>query len=172
MDELDPNAGFSLTSPLPYVLVTSVDSEGRPNVMGVSWMTKLSFEPFLMAVSIGRKRYSHDLIKAQGEFAICYPSAEQQKAAMYCGSHSGRCEDKFARTGLVAVPSKKIRPPTIEGSTVAFECRLVQSLEVGDHTLFIGEVVAVTGDPQRPSHIFVTTGRKLMAMDQNGDIKA
>ena len=89
MDEIDPNAGFSLTSPLPYVLITSIDSEGRPNVMGASWVTKLSFEPFLMAVSVGHKRYSHGLIKNSGEFVICYPSAEQEKQAMYCGFHSG-----------------------------------------------------------------------------------
>jgi len=170
MDELDPNVGFSLTSPLPYALVTSVDSEGRPNVMGASWVTKLSFEPFLMAVSIGHKRYSHDLIKNCGEFVICYPSAEQEKEAMYCGWHSGRYENKFARSGLVAVPSKKVKPPTVDGCTVAFECKLVQTYEVGDHTLFIGEVVTVTGDPERPKHIFVTTGTRSMAMDQKGSM--
>jgi len=171
MDELDPNVGFSLTSPLPYVLVTSVDDEGRPNVLGVSWVTKLSFEPFLMAVSIGHSRYSHDLIKRGGEFVICYPSAEQEKQAMYCGTHSGKCEDKFARSGLVPTPSKKVRPPTVDECTVAFECRLVQSHEVGDHTLFVGEVVAVTGDTERPRHIFVTTGTRPMAMDQKGKLE-
>jgi flavin reductase (DIM6/NTAB) family NADH-FMN oxidoreductase RutF len=168
MDELDPNVGFSLTSPLPYVLVTSVDGEGRPNVLGVSWVTKLSFEPFLMAVSIGHSRYSHDLIMRGGECVICYPSAEQEKQAMYCGSHSGKREDKFACSGLAAVPSKKVKPPTVDGCTVAFECKLVRSQEVGDHTLFVGEVVAVTGDTDRPRHIFVTTGIRSMAMDQKG----
>jgi flavin reductase (DIM6/NTAB) family NADH-FMN oxidoreductase RutF len=170
MDEIDPNAGFSLTSPLPYVLITSIDSEGRPNVMGASWVTKLSFEPFLMAVSVGHKRYSHGLIKNSGEFVICYPSAEQEKQAMYCGFHSGRCEDKFARTGLTAVPSKKVRPPTIDGCTVAFECKVVQSHEVGDHTLFVGEVVTVTGDPSRSRHVFVTTGPTALSIDQKGNL--
>lgn len=169
MDELDPNVGFSLTPPLPYVLVTSVDSEGRPNVMGVSWVTKLSFEPFLMAISIGHGRYSHDLIKNCGEFVICYPSAGQEEQAMYCGTRSGRREDKFAQTGLVAIPSKSVRPPTVYGCTVAFECRLVQSHEVGDHTLFVGEVVAVTGHPERQGHIFVTSRQKPIVMDQKGN---
>lgn len=168
MDELDPNTGFSLTSPLPYVLVTTVDDEGRPNVMGASWVTKLSFEPFLMGVSIGHKRYSHDLIRRCGEFVICYPSAEQEKEAMYCGHHSGRSGDKFTQSGLVAVPSRKVRPPSVEGCTVAFECKLVQSHEVGDHTFFVGEVVAVTGDTNRPKHVFVTTRTQPLAMDQEG----
>jgi flavin reductase (DIM6/NTAB) family NADH-FMN oxidoreductase RutF len=57
MDELDPNLAFSFTSPLPYTLVTSADREGHPNVMGVSWVTKTSFSPFLMVISIGHCRY-------------------------------------------------------------------------------------------------------------------
>jgi flavin reductase (DIM6/NTAB) family NADH-FMN oxidoreductase RutF len=169
MDELDPNVAFSLTSPLPYVLVTSIDAVGRPNVMGVSWITKASFSPFLMVVSIGHGRYSHGLIKDCGEFVICYPSAEQEKGAMYCGTHSGRGRDKFASCGLVPVPSRKVRPPTIEGCTVALECRVVDSHEAGDHSLFVGEVVAATGDRDKPAHLFATTGARMISMDQKGD---
>ncbi|MDW5563249.1 MAG: flavin reductase family protein [Methanomassiliicoccus sp.] len=172
MEDIDSNVGFSMTSPLPYVLVTSADKEGRANVLGVSWVTKLSFDPFLMAVSIGHTRYSHDLIKNSGEFVICYPSAEQSKQALYCGFHSGRCEDKFARSGLAATPSRKVKPPTIEGCTVAFECRLFDSHEVGDHTLFVGEVVAVTGDPERPYHTFVTVGQRPIAMGPKGNVRS
>lgn len=170
MDEIDPNLGFSMVSPLPYILITSVDNEGRPNVMGASWVTKLSFEPFLMAVSIGHRRYSHDLIKRCEEFVICYPSAEQMKAALYCGFHSGRCDDKFAKTGLVPIPSRKVKPPTVDGCTVAFECKLVQSHEVGDHTLFVGEVVAVTGDPEKLMHIYVNSSSRPLALDHEGHI--
>lgn len=170
MDELDFNAGFSLTSPLPYVLVTSVDGEGRPNVMGASWVTRISFEPFLMAVSVRHDRYSNGLIKNCREFVICYPSAEQEKEAMYCGTHSGRLEDKFARTGLVALESKKVRPPTVDECTVAFECRLAQVHEVGDHTLFVGEVVTVTGNPARSRHVFATTGKTPLCINQKGNL--
>ena len=170
MDELDFNTGFSLTSPLPYVLVTSVDDEGRPNVMGASWVTRISFEPFLMAVSVRHDRYSNGLIKSCKEFVICYPSAEQEKSAMYCGTHSGRREDKFAQTGLAASPSKKVRPPTVGECTAAFECKLVQAHEVGDHTLFVGEVVAVTGNPARSKHVFATTGKAPLSLDQKGNL--
>jgi flavin reductase (DIM6/NTAB) family NADH-FMN oxidoreductase RutF len=168
MDSIDPDRAFSLTSPLPFVLITSIDGEGRPNVMGASWVTKTSFVPFLMAVSIGHRRYSHDLISRSGEFVICYPSAEQEKAAVYCGTHSGRRENKFAAAGLRAVPSMKVRPPTVEGCTAALECKVVSSFPTGDHTLFVGEVLATTGDLSRGRHLFATTGSHMVALDQQG----
>jgi flavin reductase (DIM6/NTAB) family NADH-FMN oxidoreductase RutF len=170
MEPLDFDVGISLTSPLPYVLVTSIDGEGRPNAMGASWITRVSFDPFLMLVSVGKKRYTHKSIIEQGEFVICYPSAEQEKGAMYCGSHSGKEGDKIARSGLEATPSAKVKPPTIKDCTVAFECKVVCQYDAGDHTLFIGEVVAVTGDTTRMKHLFVTTRTKTVAMDQKGNL--
>lgn len=170
MEPIDIDIGVSLTSPLPYALVTSVDGEGRPNAMGASWVTRVSFKPFLMMVSVGKQRFSHKSISEQGEFVICYPSAEQEDGAMYCGMHSGKKGDKIALSGLVTVPSIKVKPPTINDCTVAFECKLVCAYDAGDHTLFIGEVVAVTGDPSRTKHLFVTTRTKMVAMDQKGNI--
>jgi flavin reductase (DIM6/NTAB) family NADH-FMN oxidoreductase RutF len=168
MDELDPNLAFSFTSPLPYTLVTSADREGHPNVMGVSWVTKTSFSPFLMVISIGHCRYSHSLIREGGEFVICYPSAEQEKAAQYCGGHSGRSEDKFACAGLVPIASKRVRPPTVDSCTVALECQVVSSHETGDHTLFVGEVVAATANRTKARHLFATTGSRMVSLDQKG----
>jgi flavin reductase (DIM6/NTAB) family NADH-FMN oxidoreductase RutF len=89
---------------------------------------------------------------------------------MYCGTHSGKNGDKIVRSGLVAVPSTKVKPPTIGDCTVAFECKLVCAYDAGDHTLFVGEVVAVTGDPDKMKHLFVTTRTKMVAMDQKGSI--
>ena len=170
MEPLDPDTGVSMTSPLPYALITTVDREGRSNAMGASWVTRVSFKPFLMMVSVGKQRLSHRSIHEQGEFVICYPSAEQEKGALYCGTHPGHAGDKIARAGLVAVPSTKVRPPTIGDCTVAFECKVTCEYDAGDHTLFVGEVVAVTGDLNRAKHLFVTTRSKMVAMDQNGNV--
>jgi flavin reductase (DIM6/NTAB) family NADH-FMN oxidoreductase RutF len=138
--------------------------------MGVAWITRVSFKPFLMMVSIGKTRFSHKAISEQKEFVICYPAADQEKGALYCGSHSGKSGDKIARAGLTAVPSTKVRPPTIKDCTVAFECMVVSAYDAGDHTLFVGEVVAVIGDPARQRHLFVTTGSKMVEMDQKGTL--
>ncbi len=170
MDPIDFDTGISLTSPLPYALVTSIDGEGRPNAMGVAWLTRVSFSPFLMMASIGKNRYSHSGIAQNKEFVICYPAADQEKGALFCGTHSGRDGDKLSRSGLTVAPSTKVRPPTIQDCTVALECKVVSAYDAGDHTLFIGEVVAVTGSPLRPKHLFVTTGSKMVAMDSKGNL--
>jgi len=168
MKPLDPDTGAGMTAPLPYVLITSVDGEGRPNAMGAAWVTRVSFSPFLMMVSIGKDRYSRKLIGETGEFVICYPSAGQEKGAMYCGTRSGKKGDKIARSGLETVPSAKVRPPAIKDCTAALECKVVGEYEAGDHILFVGEVVAVQGDPTRPKHLFATAEYKLVAMDPEG----
>jgi flavin reductase (DIM6/NTAB) family NADH-FMN oxidoreductase RutF len=170
MEPLDVDSAISLAAPLPYALVTSVDGEGRPNAMGVAWITRVSFSPFLMMVSIGKSRYSHKSIEETKEFVICYPAADQEKGALYCGTHSGKVGDKLAKSGLATLPSTKVLPPTIRDCTVALECKVVSAFDAGDHTLFVGEVVAAAGSPDRPKHLFVTTGRKMVAMDNKGNV--
>jgi len=73
------------------------------------------------------------------------------KEVLYCGTHSGRDVDKFKETGLVAVPAKNVRPPLIEECVANFECRVVGEIETGDHTIFVGEIVAahVSGEKKR-----------------------
>jgi flavin reductase (DIM6/NTAB) family NADH-FMN oxidoreductase RutF len=68
------------------------------------------------------------------------------------------------------VPSKIVKPPIIDGSTVAFECRVIKKVETGDHTLYIGKVVAVHGSPDRPKHLYSIHYRKLVSIDSKGNV--
>jgi len=119
-----------------------VDFEGKPNIISLGWCMPTSFDPPMMAISVGKTRYSHQLISESGEFVVAFPSEEMGEEVLYCGTHSGRDVDKFKETGLVAVPAKKVRPPLIEGCVANFECRVVGEIETGDHTIFVGEIVA------------------------------
>lgn len=56
--------------------------------------------------------------------------------------------DKFKETGLTPIPSLEVRPPRIEECFGHLECRVVQSITCGDHTLFVGEVVATSADAE------------------------
>jgi flavin reductase (DIM6/NTAB) family NADH-FMN oxidoreductase RutF len=170
MENIDNNSAIGLMKPIPYVLVTSLDKEGKPNALGVAAVSMISRSPFLIIVSIAHGRYSHEGIAYHKEFVVCYPSAEQEKGAMICGTKSGRDGDKLDKAGLVIVPSLKVKPPTIKDSTVAFECKLYDSHVAGDHTLFIGEVVAITGTPGKEKHLFLDRNYKPFAMDQNGKV--
>ena len=77
-----------------------------------------------------------------------------KNGAWLCGEKSGRDIDKFKETGFRTVSSKIVKPPIIEGSTVAYECKVVDKLETGDHTLYIGKIVAIHGTPEKPSHLY------------------
>ena len=83
---------------------------------------------------------------------------------------SGRSVDKFAEANLTATPSKLVRPPIIDGSTVAYECKVAHEMEYVNHTLYNGEVVAVHGDPDRAKHLCSIHYRKLVSLDRTGGV--
>ena len=165
MKELSKDEAITLCSPLPFVLVTANDEHDRPNAIGVSWVTITSWDPWLFVVSVGPERYSHRCIEHSGEFVINYPSEGMAEAAWKCSTQSGQKIDKFREFGLEALPALVVRPPRIEGSTVCIECRVVDRLTTGDHTLFVGEVVATSGDPDAPRHLYCIHYTRLVSLD-------
>jgi flavin reductase (DIM6/NTAB) family NADH-FMN oxidoreductase RutF len=164
MQDLNESEAIALTAPFPYALVTSLDKNGRPNAMGVAWATRTSFEPFLLLISIDHRRYSHEGIQMHKEFVLNYPSEDQTDAAWICGTKSGRHGDKIKLAGLKLVDSTAVKVPTIEGATVAFECKVLDQFETGDHTVFIGKVVGTSGNPDKPKHLYVSSKHKLFGM--------
>ncbi len=165
MQELTQNDAIILTTPMVYSLVTSLGRDGKPNALGVSWVTRTSFDPFLVMISIDHSRYSHAGIDLHKEFVLHYPSAEQAQAAWLCGVKSGRDTDKIREAGLTLIDSLNVRVPTIADVTVAFECKVVGQFETGDHTVFVGEVVATRGDPDRAHHLFVNSKYEFFSLD-------
>ena len=170
MREVTLDIAIELGSPYPYTLVVTVNKQGKPNVMGLSWWTFTSLQPPMIAISVGHARYTHECIEANREFVLCFPSKEQGKAAWQCGIKSGRKTDKFAETGLTTNPAKVVRPLIIEKATLAYECKVVGVLECGDHTLYNGEIVFVHGNPELAEHIYSVHYRKLISIDSQGNL--
>jgi flavin reductase (DIM6/NTAB) family NADH-FMN oxidoreductase RutF len=168
MKTLTPEEAFARSAPMVYTVVTCLDELGRPNALGVSWVTRTSRDPFLMLVSIDHTRYSHAGISQNREFVINYPTKDQEKGALVCGMSSGRDIDKTVASGLSFVGSEKVRCPTIDNSAVSFECRVVGELETGDHTVFVGEVVASKGHPDEQKHLFVTDNFTMITLGNEG----
>jgi flavin reductase (DIM6/NTAB) family NADH-FMN oxidoreductase RutF len=165
MQTLTPHQGGALAAPMIYSLVTSLDTNGRPNALGVSWVTRTSLDPFLLTISIDHSRYSHAGIDFHKEFVVHYPTAEQAEAAWFCGTRSGRDMDKIKEAGLSLTDSVAVQVPTIEGVTVAHECKVVGQFETGDHTVFVGEVVATRGEPQKAEHLYVTSKYEFFGLE-------
>jgi len=128
------------------VLVTCNDDTEKTNIITLAWHTPISRKPPLYGISIAPKRFSHALIKKSKEFVINFIPYSLNKEAQFCGTHSGRSTEKLCKTGLTLAPSKKLSTPLIKEGYAHLECNLVTSASYGDHTLFVGEVIAVSTD--------------------------
>jgi flavin reductase (DIM6/NTAB) family NADH-FMN oxidoreductase RutF len=137
---------YQYSFPMRTVLVTCNDEQGKTNAITIAWHTPVSIKPPLYAVSMAPSRYSHSLIMATKEFVVNFIPYSLVEKAHFCGKHSGRTVDKIDETQLTLSPSKSVKVPFIEEGYAHLECKLVQNLTAGDHTLFIGEVVAVQAD--------------------------
>ena len=135
----------TLPMPAPVWVIGSYDTAGRANGMTASWAGICNSTPPCVYAAIRRSRYTYDNIVARQAFTVCVPSAAYVKEADYLGIASGRDEDKFARAGLTAVAGEKVDAPYIAQFPVAMECRVRQTVDLGSHTVFIGEVLDVTG---------------------------
>lgn len=137
---------WRLLYPLPLVLVTSMGKKGKPNIIPLAWSMPISFKPPLIAIGVAGKRFSHELIGDSGEFVVNIPPRELLDQVLFCGSTSGRSVDKFKETGLTSLLSKKVRAPGIKECVAHLECKLSEKFQPGDHTVFVGEVVACSVD--------------------------
>ncbi len=130
----------------PVVLITS-KAYGKDNIVTIAWNTTLSHNPMLVGIAVSRENYSNCMIKKGKEFVINIPGADLKDKVKYCGSVSGEEIDKFERAGLTKISASKVKPPLIQECLGHVECKLIKSIEFGDHTFFIGKVVAASAVP-------------------------
>jgi flavin reductase (DIM6/NTAB) family NADH-FMN oxidoreductase RutF len=90
--------------------------------------------------------YTYGNILERKAFTVNIPSESLIHEAAYVGRSSGRDVDKFSRAGLTPVKSVLVDAPYIEEFPLVIECRLKQAIELGSHTMFIGEILDVKAD--------------------------
>jgi len=136
----------TLLYPAPVVLVGSYDGIGRPNAMTAAWAGICCSLPPCIAVSLRKATYTYGNIMARKAFTVSVPSEDHVIQADYLGMASGKDVDKFAACGLTPVKSEVVDAPYVEECPLVLECMLVQSMEIGLHTQFIGEILDVKAD--------------------------
>jgi flavin reductase (DIM6/NTAB) family NADH-FMN oxidoreductase RutF len=140
------SATSTVFAPQLVGLVTTVDRANKPNVATFAWVMSTSHKPELIAVSVAKTRYTHECLMMTKEFVINLPTKELLKAVWTVGTLSGRNVDKFHVSGLTPTLSEVVAPPRIAECPTHVECRTVDTVETGDHTIFVGKVVAKSGD--------------------------
>ena len=141
---ISPDEAQDCFSGFPVVLGSVGGS--KDNVITLAMCHVFSFRPALLGVGIAPKRFSHALFKESKDFAINIPDKKMLRAVEICGSKSGRKVDKFEAAGLTKEKAEKIGSPLVSECPVNIECVKVKEIETGDHTWFIGEVVAARRD--------------------------
>ena len=132
--------------PLPAVMVSVADKEGKPNIITVAWAGTVCTNPPMVSISVRPDRYSYHCIEETGEFVINLTTKKLTYATDYCGVRSGRDVDKFKEMHLTALPAKEVSAPLIGESPVCLECKVKQTLPLGSHTMFVADVVSVSVD--------------------------
>ncbi len=134
--------------PSPAALITSVDGDGKPNVLTLAEVFNISIaNPVIVGIAIRQATYSYGLIVESREFVINLPTAGMLEQVDKCGSVSGRDGfDKFSEFGLKQLPAAEVQAPLIKQCPVNIECRVRDVVEIGDHDLITGDVLAVHVD--------------------------
>lgn len=130
-----------LILPAPLFLVGSYDHAGRPNIMTAAWGGICSSQPPSIAVSIRKSRWTYAAILERKSFTVNIPSRRLSAQTDFAGIHSGADTDKFAALNLTPLPAEHVDAPCVAECPIVIELALRQTVELGSHTQFIGEIM-------------------------------
>ena len=151
--------------PEQIVIAIARDSKGNHNPITLGWTMIVSGTPPMMAIAVGKPRWSMEAIRSAGEFVIAFPSEGQRDQTMLFGTKSGRDMAKLAESGAATIPAAEIDSVLLADAVANFECRLAGEMEAGDHIIFVGEVVASHRNPDRPNRLYtVGPGYKMAGL--------
>jgi flavin reductase (DIM6/NTAB) family NADH-FMN oxidoreductase RutF len=125
----------------PVVLVTAgtMDISG---LMAAAWAIPVSHKPSKVCVSIAPKRYTASLISKYKEFSLNISTIDIKNKVLHCGSVSGKDVDKFESAKLTKFSSQIIKAPLVSECVAHIECKVSNEIEVGDHVIYVGDVVS------------------------------
>src|SRR3990172_3470950 len=115
---------YQLIEPGPVVMVTS-SLKGKANIMTMSWLTMVDFEPPLIAAVISNQNHSFAMIKKSKECVINIPTVELAQQVVDVGNTSGAKVDKFKKFNLTAILASHVDAPMIGECYANLECNVV-----------------------------------------------
>ena len=116
--------GSVLLAPVPAALITCGTME-KSNIITIGWTGIINTHPPITYISVRPDRYSHDIIKENGEFAINLTTSAMCRKTDFCGVKSGRDTDKFKACDFHKIKGRVISAPIIEECPVSLECKVI-----------------------------------------------
>lgn len=149
---------ISCVTPRPIALITTLSTEGVVNAAPFSFFNAVSSSPPLISFSVsslGPDRQKHTLsnVLATKELVVNIPSVSLLEAVTICGANYPADVSEVEQAGLNTLTSSLVKPPRIAESPVQMECKLYQSIPLGEGvqgsaTLVLAEVLCVHVDSE------------------------
>ncbi|BDF69698.1 hypothetical protein CE91St41_06790 [Oscillospiraceae bacterium] len=146
MKEINIGQATAITSPDPLVLVCTKKEDGTLNMAPVSFFMYASFNPPMLAFAMGKAANSGENIRRTGKAVLAAPGVTLKDAVMAYGSKNGGAADKLKETpiSLQSVEGSEIQIP--EDSRIAFVVSLAETVEAGDHYLYLCNIDRMVAD--------------------------
>jgi flavin reductase (DIM6/NTAB) family NADH-FMN oxidoreductase RutF len=130
-------------------LITSNGPAG-PDIMAAEWTHHISYSPSLIAINVRGRDATAENIQSSKEFGVNLAAANQNVICSVAGRYSGKETDKISllkEAGLtVFYTAKSINVLMVQDAAMNAECKLTKQEELGDHIMFVGEVVEISAD--------------------------
>jgi flavin reductase (DIM6/NTAB) family NADH-FMN oxidoreductase RutF len=139
--ELDLQAKKTVLRQISYGLyAVTAAHDGERGIFTANWLTQVSFEPPLLALSVELGSMTLPLIRASGRFAVCPLAEGQREIAGNLGRSKAKVGDKFDRFGLEVRESASGLPILAEALGWVV-CRVTGEMPAGDSVLLLGDVI-------------------------------
>ena len=150
---LDPALGYKLMvstiTPRPIAWVVSQDAQGELNAAPYSFFNAFASDPPVIGIGVGRRpsgaaKDTRANIEATRQFVVNLVDEDTAAAMNVTAIDFPPAVNELAQAGLTTIASARVAPPRIAESPVAFECELLQVVDLGPHSgLVLGRIVAI-----------------------------
>ncbi len=139
---------FRATAPHPFAYLITRDAQEKCNAMGVSWWTFAAVNPPTLAVCVGNKKHTLDVIRRTNRFSLCLPDQSLREQARKVCATSGAKVDKVKELGI-ELTAGQTGFPILKKARAVFECEVRQILDLGDHSLCVASILAFSEDQEQ-----------------------
>lgn len=139
---LNPQQARELVQTSPVIVLTTLNKKNQPNAATFAWTVSLSFEPAMLAVIVGKERYTFKNIILTKEFVVNVPSLDELEKVYFVGIYSfKKIPDKIRKSGFTIREAKFVRAPKLNECIGWIECKLKEAIEEGDHHIIVGKIL-------------------------------
>src|SRR5262245_10570542 len=138
----------AIVAPRPIGWISSADAEGRVNLAPYSFFNAFCDVPPIIGFSSSGPKDTQRNVAATGEFVFNLATKKNAEAMNLSSAPFAHGVSEFEKAGLIAAPSRLVRPPRVADSPAAFECKLLLAMPLKDsdgqptlNTLILGQVV-------------------------------